>query len=141
MPNTYRKDEKIMLGIVVYLLVFWSMQVIAQLRFKWGTTSESRWIWGFLFGNLFGFSSIWLLMLIYKAINPNIGLGIAGGGAFFLSQIALAMVFKTKVTPLQWAGIMAIVVGMVVLAVGTPKEPEQNNQQSPVTAQEEHITG
>ena len=104
--------------IGVYLVIFWAMQVVAQVLFKWGSTSEERWLWGFLGGNLFGFSSIWLLMLVYKTINPNIALGIAAGGAFFLCQIALAMAFKSKVTPMQWAGIVAIVAGMMALAAG-----------------------
>ena len=69
------------LRIVGYLLIFWLMQVTAQIFFKWGSSSANRWIWGFLIGNLFGFSSIWLLMLVYKAMNPNVALGIATGGA------------------------------------------------------------
>lgn len=107
-----------MLRIAVYLLIFWLMQVIAQVLFKWGSMSESRWVWGFLGGNIFGFSSIWLLMLMYKAINPNVALGIATGGAFLLSQVALVVVFKSRVAPAQWVGIAAIVIGMIVLAAG-----------------------
>ena len=106
--------------ISVYLVIFWAMQVVAQVLFKWGSTSESRWLWGFFLGNLFGFSSIWLLMLVYKTINPNIALGIAAGGAFLLAQIALALAFKSKVTLMQWAGIVAIVAGMMALTVGKP---------------------
>ena len=105
--------------IVGYLLVFWLMQVTAQIFFKWGSMSTARWIWGFLIGNFFGFSSIWLLMLVYKAMNPNVALGIATGGAFLLSQIAIVLAFKSKVAPVQWAGIIAILIGMVALAVGT----------------------
>jgi len=103
---------------IIYLLIFWVMQVIAQIIFKWGSASGSRWLWGFLGGNLFGFSSIWLLMLLYKTINPNVAFGIAGGGAFLLSQIALAIIFSSKVTTIQWAGIVAIVLGMMALAMG-----------------------
>jgi len=106
--------------IGVYLVIFWMMQVIAQVLFKWGSSSESRWLWGFFGGNFFGFSSIWLLMLMYKTINPNVALGISTGGAFLLGQIALALAFKSKVTLMQWAGIVAIVVGIMALAVGKP---------------------
>ena len=82
------------LRIVGYLLIFWLMQVTAQIFFKWGSSSANHWIWEFLIGNLFGFSSIWLLMLVYKAMNPNVALGIATGGAFLLSQIAIVFAFK-----------------------------------------------
>ena len=117
--------------IFIYLVVFWLTQVAAQIIFKWGSVSDVRWLWGFLGGNLFGFSSIWLLMLIYKAMNPNIALGVASGGAFLLSQVALVFAFKSKVTPIQWAGIAAIVAGMIALAAaGVAREPEPKAQQT-----------
>lgn len=98
--------------------VFCAMQVGVQLFFKWGSTADTRWLWGFFGGNLFGFSSIWLLMLVYKSMDPNIALGICGGGSFLLSQIALAVVFNTGVSAVQWGGVMAIVAGMLLLVAG-----------------------
>ena len=107
--------------IAFYLLVFWVMQVVAQIFFKWGSTGESRWIYGFLGGNIFGFTSIWLLMLVYRAIPPNIALGVTAGGAFLLSQIALVLLFKSELAPLQLVGIVAILLGMLALALGSNK--------------------
>ena len=98
--------------------VFWAMQVIAQLFFKWGSTSEARWLWGFIGGNAFGLTSVWLLMVIYKAMNPNVALGIGMGGSFLLSQLALALVFKSEVSFSQWGGVFAIVAGVILLAAG-----------------------
>ena len=126
------------LRIAVYLLIFWLMQVIAQVLFKWGSMSEPRWIWGFLGGNVFGFSSIWLLMLVYKAINPNIALGIATGGSFFLSQVVIVFAFKSKVLPVQWIGIAAIVIGMIVLAAGRAPEAGEVPNKS-VTLPDRHF--
>ncbi len=103
---------------IILIGVFWTMQIVAQLFFKWGSSADSRWIWGFLIGNLFGFSSIWLLMMVYKSMNSNIALGICGGGAFLLSQFALALVFRAQVSLTQWIGVFAIVMGMVLLAMG-----------------------
>jgi len=94
------------------------MQVVAQLFFKWGSASDARWLWGFLVGNVFGFPSIWLLMLVYKSLHPNIALGICGGGSFLLLQLALVLVFKSEVSLAQWGGVLAIVAGMILLAVG-----------------------
>ena len=107
-----------MTRIVAYLLVFWSMQIIAQMFFKWGSTSDSHWLLGFLGGNVFGFSSIWLIMLLYKIINSNVALGLATGGSFLLCQVMLALVFNSKLAPVQWAGVMIIVVGIIMLAMG-----------------------
>jgi multidrug transporter EmrE-like cation transporter len=105
-------------SVVLEIGLFCAMQVVAQLFFKWGSTSDARWLWGFLVGNLFGFSSIWLLMLVYRNMNPNIALGICGGGAFLLSQLALTWAFKSEVSLLQWTGVVAIVAGMILLAAG-----------------------
>jgi len=80
------------ISIILAIGVFCAMQVIAQLFFKWGSTSDSRWLWGFLAGNAFGFSSIWLLMLIYRSMNVNIALGICSGASFLLAQLALAII-------------------------------------------------
>ena len=79
---------------------------------------------------------MWLLMLVYKAIHPNTALGIAVGGAFLLSQIALVLAFKSKVAPVQWAGVAAIAVGMIALAAGSPGESGQDAQQ--VTSPDHH---
>jgi multidrug transporter EmrE-like cation transporter len=105
---------------IVIIGIFCAMQVIAQLLFKWGSLSDGRWLWGFLGGNLFGFTSIWLLMLVYKHMNPNTALGICGGASFLLAQLALAVVFRSQVSWVQWAGVVAIVAGMVLLASGKP---------------------
>lgn len=100
------------------IAIFCAMQVIAQLLFKWGSVSEGRWLLGFFGGNVFGFSSIWLLMLVYRSMNPNIALGICGGGSFLLSQVALAVVFKSDISLTQWGGVAAIFIGMFALAAG-----------------------
>jgi len=102
----------------VLLIVFWVMQIVAQVLFKWGSLSDSRWVWGFWGGNALGLSSIWLLMLVYRVINPNVALGVAAGGAFLLSRIAIAVAFRSKVAPVQWLGIATMVAGMLLLATG-----------------------
>lgn len=102
----------------LYLTVFWLMQVVAQILFKWGSVSETRWLTGFIVGNLFGFSSIWLLMLVYKVMNPNVALAMATAGAFLFGQIGLSVAFKTQLSPWQMLGVLSIVVGVVMLAMG-----------------------
>ena len=81
------------------MAIFVAMQVAAQLFFKWGSGGEGRWLKGFIGGNLFGFSSIWLLMQVYKQVNINLAMGICIGGSFLLSQLVLAIVFKSVLSP------------------------------------------
>ncbi len=103
----------------IYIVIFWLMQAIAQLLFKWGSLSDKYWLTGFLLGNLFGFSSIWLLMLVYKNIQPNVALGLATSGGFVLSQIAIVLIFKSSLAPIQWIGMLTIVIGVVLLSSGS----------------------
>ncbi|HIJ38621.1 MAG TPA: hypothetical protein HPP80_06955 [Rhodospirillaceae bacterium] len=107
-----------MLRTSCYLAIFWAMQVVAQLLFKWGSLTQTRWLAGFILGNLFGFSSIWLLMLLYKMMPVNVALGLATAGSFLLGQVALAIVFHATLLPLQWIGIGTIVFGVILLASG-----------------------
>ena len=104
--------------IAAYLLIFYLGQIICQLLLKWGSTAPSRSLLGLLSGNLVGASSTWFLILVYRVMNPNVALGLSYGGAFLCMQLALAYVFKSRITPMQWAGIVTITVGMVALAMG-----------------------
>ena len=106
--------------MILVILVFWAMQVATNLLFKWGSTAPGRWAWGFFGGHLFGVSSIAFLMLLYKTMNPNVALGVCLGGSFLLAQIALAVVYRSSLTPIQYAGIVTITMGMVMLALGKP---------------------
>ena len=106
----------------LYLIIFWLMQVVAQVLFKWGSVSESRWLIGFIVGNLFGFSSIWLLMYVYRVMNPNVALALATAGAFLLSQIGLSVAFKAQVSMWQIIGILTIVAGVVMVSMGQQKQ-------------------
>lgn len=105
---------------VLWIALFYGMQCVASLLFKWGSTSDSRWFWGFFVGHLFGVSSMWFLMLLYRTMNPNVALGICFGGMFLLSQVAIAIVFRSDMSPVQYAGIAAITGGIILLAVGKP---------------------
>jgi multidrug transporter EmrE-like cation transporter len=97
---------------------FLGLQVVTQLLFKWGSLAPSRWGWGLVAGNVVAIASTWLLMMVYKSMNPNVALGICGGGAFLLTQVAMAAIFKSDLSITQWTGVAAIFVGMILLAVG-----------------------
>lgn len=103
---------------VLWIALFYAMQCVANLLFKWGTTSSERWWWGFCGGHLFGVSSIFILMVLYKTMNPNVAFGLCFGGMFLVSQVAIALVFRSGISVVQYAGIVAITVGIMALAMG-----------------------
>jgi small multidrug resistance pump len=102
---------------IILLCIFWTMQVIAQVIFKYGSITKGVWLTSFIVGNVFGASSIWLLMLLYKYMNVNIALALSMGGAFLLTQIVLALVFHSNISFLQTIGIFLISSGMFMIVI------------------------
>ena len=106
------------LTIIGWVGLFWTLQIAANLFFKWGSDGTFKWIHGFLLGHTFAITSMAVLMLLYKYLNPNIAFGVAFGGAFLFSQFALAWVFQTQLNWIQYGGVAAIALGMIALAAG-----------------------
>ncbi len=106
------------------LLIFWAMQIFANLAFKYGSVGNAgrstRWLLGFISGNVVGASSIWFLMQIYASMpgNSNLASVLAGSGGFIGSQVLLAWLFRSRLTFVQWMGIMLVAVGTAVATLG-----------------------
>ena len=108
----------------IYLLIFWTLQILAYVSFKYGSHGETGrskcWLAGFIGGNIVGASSIYFLMKIYEQMpgNCNVALVLAGGGAFIGTQVVLAMIFRTRLTLVQWTGVALVAVGSAVATLG-----------------------
>ncbi len=100
------------------LVIFWAMQAIAQLFFAYGSRTQGKATLGFILGNVFGASSIVLLMMLYRAMNPNLALGLGTGGAFLCAQASIALLFRVPLTPLQYGAMLAIAAGMAAFSIG-----------------------
>lgn len=98
------------------LACFFLFQVAASLFFKWGSTAPSLFWPGFLLGNLFGMTSIFFLISIYKVMNANMALAICTGGAFLLNQIAMFIFYGEKLSFAQWSGIFLIFAGILLIS-------------------------
>ena len=103
---------------IVWLVAFWLMQAAAQVLFKYGSAHPGKWILGFICGNVFGASSIWFLMLLYRSMNPNVALGLGTAGGFLCAQTAILLIFRSCVSPVQYIGMAAVSVGMVLFITG-----------------------
>lgn len=104
----------------VLLVIFWAMQVVANLFFKYGSGGQGRWATGFILGNVVGASSIFFMMRLYARMSPNLVVALASGGAFLAIQLVMALVFHTRPTPLQWGGFAAVAAGMAVASLAAP---------------------
>ena len=112
--------------LTAYLLIFWAMQVFANVAFKYGSHGNAgrsrRWLLGFVSGNVVGASSIYFMMKIFEALpgNCNLASVLAGSGGFVGSQLLLAWMFRSRLTVLQWAGIALVAAGTAVATLGGP---------------------
>lgn len=124
-----------MLKIALILGSFWLIQAIVSIGFKLASVQEHRFLLWFCAAHSIGVPSLWLLVQLYKQMNASVAFGLGMGGAFLASQIALFVVFRPSVSLVQWAGVVAICGGMVMLAAGGgAKQAEDSADQTPADA-------
>jgi hypothetical protein len=102
----------------VIFVVFWVMQVFAVLAFKFGSTDADYWVISFVVGNAVVMASVWLMMILYTRIHPNVVLGVAFGGAFLLGQVSVVIAFQSPLSIVQSLGILVMAAGIAALALG-----------------------
>jgi multidrug transporter EmrE-like cation transporter len=102
-----------MIGIAIgSISAFVIIQVLVSIFFKWGSSSKVRWLWCFVVANILAFISTWFLMIAYKHLNANITYGVSMGVSFILTQIAFSLIFKSKLSYMQWVLLFIITAGM-----------------------------
>ena len=103
---------------ILLLIVYCLTQGVAGVLFKYGSTSQARWLPSFVAGNVICAVSIWFMVMLYRTMNANVALGIGVGGAFLTIQFAIVLIFRSELSLLQYAGLLAITVGIVFLSLG-----------------------
>ncbi len=111
--------------IALILAIFIVMQVLAQLAMKFGSVGTTvlrsrRWWLGFILANGVGAPSILLFMELYSAFPnyPNLVAAVVPAMCFLASQVALTLIFKSRLSMVQYAGIAMIAVGAVLACLG-----------------------
>jgi multidrug transporter EmrE-like cation transporter len=74
-------------------------------------------LWRFAFGNLIGFMAPIALTIALKRANPNITYALCYGGAFAALQLVAWRVFQQPLSGFQWAGILLVGIGILLLQV------------------------
>jgi len=116
-----------MLKLVLLLILFWVMQAAAALSFKYGTNggkeNKKRWIGGYLLGNCIGMTSMIPNMIVYGILveNTNVAAALMSGGSFIGNQIALFLVFRNKLSPVQFIGILLASAGLILTSLAMPE--------------------
>jgi hypothetical protein len=97
---------------------FWMAQAGIALLFQYGSTTPGRWLRGYVIGNIIGGGGTLLLLVLLRMGDANVATGLAVGGGFLAQQVALVLVYRGRLTPVQALGIAAIVGGMLCLGMG-----------------------
>lgn len=103
---------------VSWFVLFWGMQCAAVLLFTWAELGSRFKLGAFVVASILAFTSMHVLNQLYKSIPVNIAYGIGIGVAFLLAQGALALVFRTGMTAVQWIGVAVIAGGILMVALG-----------------------
>ncbi|NQT93555.1 MAG: hypothetical protein HQ559_12410 [Lentisphaerae bacterium] len=119
-----------------WILLFWVLHVTAHLCLKFGSTAASRWWPSFIVGNVFGVAGTLVLMKTYTGMNANVALALCVGGGFLLAQTTIFVTFRSSLSSSQIVGILAITLGMTLVAM-----KGSNIEQSPGTYSNEAADG
>lgn len=105
--------------------IFMAMQVAAQVFMKLGSQDGGsmkgrRWWWGFIAANAVGAPSILFLRDLYKAMPeaPNVVVVTVLAGVFILTQMVFIGFFKTRLSVIQWAGVVMLALGALLASTG-----------------------
>jgi multidrug transporter EmrE-like cation transporter len=115
--------------LVCWFLAFYVLQVVAAILFKHGADRPQHFWMSFGLGNLLIVASVFLCMKIYTVMQVNLAGAIAGGGAFIAGQLTLMLVFRERLTVTQYAGLLAVAVGMALVGMG--RTPELRDTAAP----------
>ena len=99
---------------LLLIVGYWLLSTAVGLCSKEGGANPERWWLYFLLTNAMGIPSTWLLMKTYARMNVNLALVLAGSGAFICMQLTFWGVYRTPLTSVQWAGILAVCGGTIL---------------------------
>ena len=98
------------------VVVFMFANTTSVVLFKVAAQSPGKkWIWYFLLGNGIGVLGPAAMTLALRESNPNLVYALCFCGAFALFQIVSWRLFQQPLSPVQWAGIACVGVGILLL--------------------------
>lgn len=102
----------------LYLLIsFYAVcMALANLCLKWASQHQgiSYWLY-FGAANIIGFASVIALPFALKLGPSQVVYACSIGGGFCLLQLTAFWIFKEPLTSIQWAGVVLVTLGMILL--------------------------
>ncbi len=113
-----------MWSIAFWLTLFVASQAICQVVFKYGSLTQGAAVPHWVMANVIGVAGSYILIVLYRKMNVNVAMGVAFGLSFLVTQIVLAVVFRSRLSGIQGAGVLLITLGVFAVAAfpsGPPK--------------------
>jgi multidrug transporter EmrE-like cation transporter len=101
----------------IYLFFYCASQAASIIFLKMSTVRPESYWWYFTLTCLMTALGIWMFGIILKIMNPNVAAAMGMGGTFVAGQILLILIFGSRLSAIQTAGVVTIFVGLMMLAL------------------------
>lgn len=107
------------MATLAFLVALFSIaSTSAAIQFKLSSASVGRKaLWYFIIGNVIGALGPVALTLALRRGNPNLVYALCYGCAFSLLQVVSWRMFQQPLSPVQWAGVALVGIGILLLQV------------------------
>ena len=112
---------------IILLLIFYIINTCAFSVSVFGSTSDSRRLPCLIISTAIGMSGTYILMRLYKIMDVNTATAVTLGGGFLITQIVVALLFKSNLTIIQYFGVFTIAAGLFCMVKGERSGENTNN--------------
>ncbi|MCL2461240.1 MAG: hypothetical protein FWF44_01120 [Defluviitaleaceae bacterium] len=113
------------------IAIYYGINTCAFAATVFGGKSDAWWWPCFILSNVIGMTGTWVLMRLYKVMNVNTATAVTLGGGFLIIQFVVALLFKSRLSVIQYAGVLVIASGLFCMVRGEKKEiPDDNTPKS-----------
>ena len=105
-----------MWSIVSWVALFVASQAMCQVVFKYGSLTRGAALSYWIGANVIGVAGSYILIILYRKMNVNVAMGVAFGLSFLVTQVVLALVFRSRLSLVQDLGVVLITAGVFALA-------------------------
>ncbi|MDR0474204.1 MAG: hypothetical protein LBH43_11100 [Treponema sp.] len=106
---------------IFLLVIYYVINTSAFAVSVFGGNYEQLWLPCLIVSNAIGMGGTWVLMQLYKKMDVNTATAVSLGGGFLITQITVALLFKSNLSLIQYTGVLIIAAGLFCMVKGERK--------------------
>jgi multidrug transporter EmrE-like cation transporter len=106
---------------IFLLVIYYVINTCAFTISVFGGNSEQLFLPCLIASIAIGTVNTWVLMRLYKKMDVNTATAVSLGGGFLITQVTVALLFKSNLSIIQYAGILTITAGLFCMVKGERK--------------------